>query len=162
MHGLPQIDGNICEGTVIKPVVPRTLRNGGRVVLKNKNEKFSEKKTVEISESKSDDRCAINRQKCDEISNIIAMMSSYVTENRLKNVLSKVGLIGHNKDPDKYFKSLKGKMMRDVIKDFREGEESEMLDVLYKPNKRQINAEIWELVEEMVDDNKDKIENGNF
>nr|QBK92682.1 MAG: RNA ligase 2 [Pithovirus LCPAC401] len=105
IHGLPQKDGNICEGTVIKPVVPRTLRSGGRVILKNKNKKFSEvkEKTVQISEGKSD-----------EISDVAAIMSSYVRENRLKNVLSKMGLIGHDEDPNEYFKSLKHKMMRDV------------------------------------------------
>ena len=44
--GLPAIEDNICEGIVIRPVVPMYLRNGSRVLIKSKNERFAEKKSV--------------------------------------------------------------------------------------------------------------------
>ena len=44
--GLPPIEDNICEGIVIRPVEPAYLRNGSRVLLKNKNARFAEKKSV--------------------------------------------------------------------------------------------------------------------
>ena len=42
--GLPAIEDNICEGIIIRPVVPMYLRNGSRVLIKSKNERFAEKK----------------------------------------------------------------------------------------------------------------------
>ncbi len=44
--GLPAIEENICEGVVIRPVNPMYLKNGDRVLIKNKNERFAEKKSV--------------------------------------------------------------------------------------------------------------------
>ena len=39
----PEIEDNICEGVVLKPVVSLFFPNGERVILKNKNDKFAEK-----------------------------------------------------------------------------------------------------------------------
>ncbi|MDR2802032.1 MAG: hypothetical protein LBB31_02305, partial [Prevotellaceae bacterium] len=44
--GLPPVEGNICEGVVIRPAEPAFLSNGSRILLKNKNSKFAEKKAV--------------------------------------------------------------------------------------------------------------------
>ncbi|MGL5957823.1 MAG: RNA ligase family protein, partial [Phocaeicola sp.] len=44
--GLPPIEDNICEGVVIRPIAPMYLRNGSRVLIKNKNERFAEKKSA--------------------------------------------------------------------------------------------------------------------
>ena len=44
--GLPAIEDNICEGIVIRPVTPMYLRNGSRVLIKSKNERFAERKSV--------------------------------------------------------------------------------------------------------------------
>jgi len=41
--GLPEIEKNICEGVIIKPVKSRYFNNGARVIFKNKNEKWSVK-----------------------------------------------------------------------------------------------------------------------
>jgi Rnl2 family RNA ligase len=43
---LPQVEDNICEGVVIRPVEPVFFRNGSRLLLKNKNSRFAEKKSV--------------------------------------------------------------------------------------------------------------------
>ncbi len=141
MHGLPKIDEiNICEGTVIKPVIPRTMHNGSRVILKNKNKKFSEVKE------------RVNKAKSSEIDNVISIMDSYVTKNRLKNVLSKVGLIGRDENSYEYFNSLKYELMRDVVRKFKEKDDFLNLREIYKPNKGQIHDEIWNSVKKMVDE----------
>ena len=44
--GLPPIEDNICEGIVIRPVTPMYLRNGSRVLIKSKNERFAERKSA--------------------------------------------------------------------------------------------------------------------
>ncbi len=41
--GLPVLEDNIVEGTVVKPVIAEFFACGSRVILKNKNEKFKEK-----------------------------------------------------------------------------------------------------------------------
>lgn len=43
---MPAIADNICEGIVIRPVVPQYLRTGSRALIKSKNEKFAEKKSM--------------------------------------------------------------------------------------------------------------------
>lgn len=83
--GLPQIEGNIAEGIVIKPVDPRFLTSGDRVILKSKNEKFEERKSVKKRPVPQDevirtpDGIRLGRE-----------LESLVTENRLQNVLSKM------------------------------------------------------------------------
>lgn len=41
-YGLPELEGNICEGVVIRPIEPSYLKNGSRIIVKNKNEKWAE------------------------------------------------------------------------------------------------------------------------
>ncbi|MCH5598668.1 RNA ligase family protein [Niabella ginsengisoli] len=41
-YKLPELDGNICEGVVVRPTQATFFRNGSRVIIKNKNEKWSE------------------------------------------------------------------------------------------------------------------------
>lgn len=36
---LPELEGNICEGVVIRPIKPLFLKSGERIIVKNKNEK---------------------------------------------------------------------------------------------------------------------------
>ncbi len=69
-------DTNITEGIVIKPVEPLYLPNGSRVIIKSKNEKFSEKKKK-------------NNNKQQNPFNALA--EQYITENRVNSVLSKFG-----------------------------------------------------------------------
>lgn len=75
---------NIAEGFVMKPVAPAFMPNGERVAIKCKTTKFTEKKNkqanrfnapVALSES---DTAKLNEFTC------------YLTENRVKNVLSKI------------------------------------------------------------------------
>lgn len=75
---------NIAEGFVMKPVEPAFMPNGERVAIKCKTTKFTEKKNkqanrfnapAELSEA---DKAKLNEFTC------------FLTENRVKNVLSKI------------------------------------------------------------------------
>ena len=82
--GLPEIEDNNCEGVVIRPEQPRFFGNGCRVILKNKNEKWKEK-------VKKEKQAKVNSKLSETAENIWLEMETYITENRLHNVLSKEG-----------------------------------------------------------------------
>lgn len=103
--GLPEIEDNICEGVVIKPNEPMYLNDGSRVVLKNKNEKWTEKEKVKVKK----EPIKLN----EEEQKVLEEMLSYVNENRLRNVLSKVGEVT-NKD----FGKIMGMFQKDAHDDF--------------------------------------------
>lgn len=105
--GLPEIENNICEGVVIKPLnEAKHFGNGERVILKNKNDKWTEKAKAprvpkiagELTEEQIEKRSVI---------------SLFITENRLKNVLSKIGPV-EAKDFPKIMKAF----VEDISKDF--------------------------------------------
>lgn len=82
---LPEIKGNICEGVIIKPRVSKHFRNGQRVIFKNKNEKWSER-------SHSKNKVAREVKVFSELEKeTVNYLLSYVSENRLMNVQSKLG-----------------------------------------------------------------------
>jgi len=108
--GLPPIDDNVCEGIVIRPVEPTYLRNGARVLLKSKNERFAEKKAVKKREPK----LFVEPSYSEMLNNILPVSEQYVTENRLNNVISKIGQISFPKDAGK----LIGLFSKDILDDF--------------------------------------------
>ena len=90
--GLPQIENNTCEGVVIRPVKPLFFKNRARVMLKNKNEKWAEKSNYSARKAK--------KQKTEKplpLSNLAQILlkeiSTYINENRLNSVLSKIGQV---------------------------------------------------------------------
>ena len=104
--GLPALSPNICEGVVIRPKVAARFNNGQRVILKNKNSKWSEKimreKKIRISEPLSE-----------PTKEMIVAIQDYMTENRLNNVISKFG------EPEKKdFGKLLGLLNKDAFEDF--------------------------------------------
>lgn len=77
---LPEIEGNMAEGWVLEPIVPKYFNNGSRVILKGKNDKFKE-----TNEKKPRKPIVI----LSDYGNVmLAEILSYLTENRLRNVLS--------------------------------------------------------------------------
>jgi len=111
---LPELDGNICEGVVIRPINPLFLKSGERIIVKNKNEKWAENNNyIDKSllnsllklegENLSDDALFL----CEEIYKLI-------TINRLNNVVSKIGFL----DPKKDLGKVLGLFNKDVITDF--------------------------------------------
>lgn len=125
--GFDEIENNICEGIVIKPVEPSFLACGARIIIKNKNEKFKEKGTKERKE-KNNLPTFSEKEK-----GIFSELLSYVTENRLKNVISKIGEIGQ-----KDFGKLLGLVAKDTLEDFLKDNE-EKFDSLDKKIKSLMN-----------------------
>lgn len=126
--GLPPIDGNIMEGVVIKPTKPLFLPDGSRVILKNKNNKFSEvdkekkvKAEVKLSDTEQE---------------LLSEFMSLITENRLKNVISKEGEF-----TTKDFGKLLGLLVHDAYMDFCK-DHSDALESLEKPRRKLIQKVI--------------------
>jgi len=121
--GLPEIENNTCEGNILKPVEASYFWNGSRVALKNKNEKFSEKKNkapkvrvpIELTESATE---------------LLEEALCHVTENRLRNVLSKIGEV---KQRD--FGKVMGHMNADVFEDFLKDSKEDFADLDAKERK---------------------------
>ena len=110
---LPIIEDNACEGIIIRPVKPLFLSNGSRVLLKNKNEKWSEisKRTDKHRSPKIQRE---NKTLSNECSEMIEELKSYITLNRLQNVQSKLGTLEVKKD----FGKLIGLFSTDILEEF--------------------------------------------
>ena len=108
---LPDIEDNVCEGTVIKPHADeRFLGNGSRVILKNKNKTFAERTNTKPP------KIHIEEVITPEMQAEIDIVASFINANRLRNVLSKIGPV-ENKDF--------GKIMKDFNADIKEDFEKE-------------------------------------
>lgn len=111
LFDLPVIENNICEGVVIKPCEPWFVGES-RVILKNKNELFSEKEHVHkekiiIELSEAAQGC-LNR------------LLKYASENRLNSVVSKIGEVTL-----KDFGKVLGDFNQDILSEFELDEEYE-------------------------------------
>lgn len=130
MLGLPLIEDNICEGVVIRPVQPKFYWRGGRIILKNKNAKWSEKAKKQKT---SKDENSANKFEFELSEDAVQMQDeilAYVTENRLKNVLSKM-----EKITDKDFGRIVGLMNRDVIEDFLKDNKEQFMSLVDRERK---------------------------
>lgn len=105
-RGYPDIKENVCEGTVIKSNRPVRLPNGERAILKNKNSKFTEK---------SNKKTKTPTKVPEHLKPYIGLMTSLINENRLRNVLSKIGPI---EDQKTAFHTVMKPFSADVMEDF--------------------------------------------
>jgi len=108
LYGLNPIEGNICEGVVIKPVVNKTLPNGDRVILKNKNDKFKEKGKIKKIKNKKQIVITDEQRKWAE------EITKYFEVNRLHNLFSK----GEVEKDWKQFGKIVGLFFKDALEDF--------------------------------------------
>jgi len=125
--GLPDIEGNICEGVVIKPIKNAFFKSGSRVIIKNKNDKWSERekkapkeKTVTILSM--------------EANRLLSEALNFATENRLRNVLSKWEGDITSKDFGRLMQLMNLDALEDFNKDFKED-----FDKLPKDEQKYIN-----------------------
>lgn len=139
--GLPAIEGNICEGIVIRPVVPTYLRNGTRVLIKSKNERFAEKNSVK----KRNKLFAEPIPYSDELKALIEEGEAYVTENRLHNVVSHIGELHFPKD----FGKVMGLFSKDTLDDFLK-EHGGPYSALDKCEQKSFNKELNRLCTSLV------------
>jgi Rnl2 family RNA ligase len=139
--GLPTLENNITEGVIIKPNKPLYFKNESRLILKNKNEKWSEKEKVK--KVKNENAATVFTSEGSLIWNII---QTYANTNRLYNVLSKEGEF-HPKMMGK----LIGLFSIDVQADFAK-DHPDLLSTLEKAEQRlifkELNAKIIQLIKE--------------
>lgn len=98
---------SMVEGFVMKPYSEVPFLGETRVAIKSKNEKFNERKpkSGEVS----------TLPLTEEFKNILEGLTAYITENRLKNVVSQQGEVCW-----KDFKMLVGRLVGDSIKSYQE------------------------------------------
>jgi Rnl2 family RNA ligase len=139
--GLPEIEDNICEGVVIRPVKPQYLRSGSRVLIKSKNARFAEKKNVK----KRNKVFAEPVPYSDALKALLSEVEAYVTENRLNNVVSHIGQVSFPKD----FGKVMGLFAKDILEDFlkEHGGEYSSLD---KCEQKSLNRELNKLATDFV------------
>lgn len=121
--GLPAIENNVCEGVVIKPAIPAFFPNGSRVIIKNKNEKWEE--------NTRNSKLILEQDKISDLAVKLAeIIKDYVTENRLNNVISKIGEV-----TEKDFGKLIGLLSKDVSEEFNKDYSSEFMALEKKEQK---------------------------
>ena len=130
--GFPAIEDNVCEGIIIRPGEPVYLSNGSRLLLKNKNIRFAEKKSIK---KRPTTKKELNYPK--ELTELLAVSEEYVTENRLNNVISKIGEVSLPRD----FGKLIGLFSKDVLEDFLK-EHSAKYVMLEKGEQKILNQHI--------------------
>ena len=131
--GLPPIEDNICEGIIIRPVEIVFLRNGSRLMLKNKNSRFAEKKSVK----KRQPSLFVEPTYSEQLKNLLNITEEFVNENRLNNVVSKIGEISVPKD----FGKLMGFLSKDILGDFLK-EQASNYALLEKSEQKIVNQHI--------------------
>lgn len=139
--GLPPIEDNICEGVVIRPVAPMYLGNGTRVLIKNKNERFAEKKSVK----KRNKQFAEPVPYSNALKELIAESEDFVAENRLDNVVSHVGEVEFPKD----FGKVMGLFAKDAFEDFLK-ENGSLYNALDKCEQKSLNRELNRMCTNLV------------
>lgn len=147
--GLPPIEDNVCEGNVLRPVIPQVFPSGSRVILKNKNQKWSEKS----KESKAPKPLVKLSDNGERIRNTAA---SLITENRLRNVLSKIGPVSQ-----KEFGKLLGALSKDVMTDLPK-ESDILLDTIDKAERKIISKMVNRMAADVIRPNFVNIIDGNF
>ena len=139
--GLPPLEDNICEGVVIRPVEPLYFGNGSRLLLKNKNSKFAEKKAVK----KRQPALFIEPTYSKELTETLPITEEYVTENRLNNTISKIGEVTFPKDTGRVI----GLLSKDVLDDFLK-EYSGIYASLEKSEQKILNRHINKQVTDLI------------
>lgn len=151
LKGLPEIKNNICEGVVIRPLKPLFLWSKERLIIKNKNEKFSEKtgangerKTKEVKSLSPGAQQALDK------------VGEYITDNRLRNVVSKVGEVT-NKD----FGKIMGLFTQDVIEDYLK-DEKEFFNTLEKSDRKLVTKKVGQAAALLLRQNFMNVIDGEF
>ncbi len=151
LFGLPEVDDNVCEGIIIKPVVPRFFGNGSRVILKNKNDKFKEnngEKKNKVPREKH--KWGVSGAK------LYSLLSTYISENRLRNVLSH-GLVITQKDFGKLMKEMNIDVWDDFYKDH-----SDEYDILELNEQKMIKKSMGPQVADLIRKDFQNIVDGEY
>ncbi|MPS64878.1 MAG: RNA ligase, Rnl2 family [Chryseobacterium sp.] len=139
--GLPKVENNMCEGTIVKTLKTKYFGNGSRVILKNKNEKWVEKSKVVRKQNKPVQKQVSFSGKAQDIWEEI---QKYATTNRLNNVVSKIGEF----EPKMIGKVI-GFFAQDILEDF-EKDFPEVFTTIEKEEHKRINKKLNSLVIDIV------------
>lgn len=134
-YNLPEIEENIMEGVVIRPFEKDLWMGQTRVILKNKNEKFKEKS----HEPKPD----LTLNYSDNLKTALSEVETYVTENRINNVISHEGEVSESD-----IGRLIGLTAKDVVDEF--GKDSKVWNLLEKVEQKIITKHIAHLASSLV------------
>ncbi|MGD1320435.1 RNA ligase, Rnl2 family [Chryseobacterium sp. 2R14A] len=138
--GLPEIENNMCEGTIVKTLKTKYFGNGSRVILKNKNEKWTEKSKM----IRKDRPIQKEVHFSENAQNIWEEIQKYATANRLNNVVSKIGEF----DPKMIGKVI-GLFSQDILEDF-EKDFPKVFTTIEKEEQKRINKKLNSLVIDVV------------
>lgn len=121
--GLPMLSDNIREGNVVSPNLPEFIGES-RIILKDKNDKWLETSKAKVRKPPV--------PLSDKASKVYSELAAYINENRLNNVISKIGAIGQ-----KDFGKLLGQFVKDAIDDFQK--DNDTLSTLEKDERKRVN-----------------------
>lgn len=107
---LPPIKDNLCEGIIIRPTNPIYTAQGERVLIKSKNSRFAERKSVKKYPHGNPEQLPRSTE-CEEL---LSEMAALVNDNRLTNVLSKTDDVEIPRDIGR----LIGLLAHDALEDF--------------------------------------------
>lgn len=134
LFGLPEIINNFCEGTVIKPLREGVTLDGKRIIIKNKNERFSEKQNRNITYSEKP-------KLPDDLVPLFDYSKDLVNDNRLNSILSKEEIPMEPKS----FGQIMGLIKKDVMTEIKKDQE-EKFESLTKEEKKKLERAIASIV----------------
>ncbi len=137
--GLPALEDNMTEGVIIRPAQVKYFGNGSRVILKNKNEKWSEKTKV-----KKDKKAHKEVVFTEHAQTVWEEIQTYATTNRLYNVLSKEGEF-----TPKMMGKITGLFAQDILTDFMK-EHAESFSTLEKEEQKGITKRLNNVIIKMI------------
>jgi Rnl2 family RNA ligase len=144
--GLPELDGNICEGVVIRPTQSAFLRTGSRVLIKNKNEKWAENNNY-IDKAILSKLLHEGEELSEEASFLCEEVYKLITRNRLDNLISKIGVINPKKDLGKVL----GLYNKDALTDFLKNHQTKY-DALEKHESKNVNKFLNKNAGQLIND----------
>jgi Rnl2 family RNA ligase len=118
--GLPELEQNLIEGVVIKPLNHSHLNLNSRPVVKLKNPEFDEEKKFHESEAWSFKKKVVS--KSEELSFILEEIATYINENRVQSAVSKTGKI--DLENEMRMQEIQEEVLNDTWIDFNENNNS--------------------------------------
>ncbi len=138
--GLPKIDDNICEGIVLKPVKPARCIDGTRVILKSVNEVYDERSRAPKVQREQ-------LELTEKAQKVYDILSTYVTQNRLNNVLSKINTELLTKKNG--FGRIMGDFRKDIMESFNDDYDG-VMNTLDKQDKFLVGKQVGNLCVHLV------------
>ena len=113
--GLPELDSNLIEGVVVKPMSHLDLDElEFRPIIKLKNPEFDEEKKFHEAEKWS--FVPNISSQSEELGFLVDEMNNYVTENRLNSAISKIGQLDFSNE--QRVNDIQQEFVQDILTDF--------------------------------------------